>query len=173
MAQKYYNVAEAAKILGVSPADINQMVLQRELYGYRDGADWKFKTEDIERAAEERGAGGREDEGDNVLASEIELGQSDPGLSGTVIGSDKNRSPVESDIRLAGSGVKPAQGKAVASDLNLLESGIDLAGSKQPGAAKKGDAGAKVSQFEDLDMTLDQDLTLEDSAVAVSPATRR
>ena len=51
MAQKYYNVAEAAKILGVSPADINQMVLQRELYGYRDGADWKFKTEDIERAA--------------------------------------------------------------------------------------------------------------------------
>ena len=49
MAQKYYNVAEAAKILGLSPADINEMVLRRELYGYRDGADWKFKTEDIQR----------------------------------------------------------------------------------------------------------------------------
>ena len=56
MAQKYYNAAEAAKILGVSPAEINQMVLRRELYGYKDGADWKFKPEDIERVAAERGA---------------------------------------------------------------------------------------------------------------------
>ena len=111
MAQKYYNVAEAAKILGVSPADINQMVLRRELYGYKDGADWKFKTEDIDRAAAERGAGGHEDEADNVLASEIELGQSDPGLSGTVIGADKNRSSAESDIHLVESDVKLAQDK--------------------------------------------------------------
>ena len=51
MAQNYYDVDEAAKILGVSRADINQMVLRRELYGYRDGADWKFKPEDIERVA--------------------------------------------------------------------------------------------------------------------------
>ena len=51
MAQKYYNGAEAAKILGVSPAEINQMVLRRELYGFRDGSDWKFKAEDIDRAA--------------------------------------------------------------------------------------------------------------------------
>ena len=59
MAQKYYNAAEAAKILGVSPADINEMVLRRELYGYRDGADWKFKTEDIERVAAERAPAAR------------------------------------------------------------------------------------------------------------------
>ena len=169
MAQKYYNVAEAAKLLGVSPADINQMVLQRELYGYRDGADWKFKTEDIDRVAKERSAGGQEDEGDNVLASEIELGHSDPGMSGTVIGSDKKRSSGESDIRSAGSDVKPVPGKSAASDLNLLESGLDLAGSTQPGDSKKGTAGSKVSQFEDLDMTLDHDLTLEDSNVATSP----
>ncbi len=173
MAQKYYNVAEAAKILGVSPADINQMVLRRELYGYSDGADWKFKPEDIERVAAERGAGGHDEAGDNVLASEIELGQSDPGLSGTVIGADKNRSSAESDIHLAESDVKLAQGKTGASDLNLLESGIDLAGPKQPAEAKRGDAGSKVSQFEDLDMTLDHDLTLEDSNVAVSPAQAR
>ena len=149
------------------------MVLRRELYGYRDGADWKFKTEDIDRVAAERGAGGHEDEGDNVLASEIELGQSDPGLSGTVIGADKNRSSAESDIQLAESDVKLAEDKAGVSDLNLLESGIDLAGPKQPAEAKQGDIGAKVSQFEDLDMTLDHDLTLEDSNVAVSPAKPR
>ncbi len=119
MAQKYYNVAEAAKILGVSPADINEMVLRRELYGYRDGADWKFKTEDIERVAAERGSGGQDEAGDNVLASEIELGHSDPGLSGTVIGADKNRSPAESDIQLVESDVKLAEDKAGVSDLNL------------------------------------------------------
>jgi len=170
MAQKYYNVAEAAKMFGVSPADINQMVLRRELYGYRDGADWKFKAEDVERVAAERGAGGHGEEGDNVLASEFELGHSDPGLSGTVIGSDKNRSPVESDIHRMESDVKLVQDKTGISDLNLLESGIDLAGPKQPIETKKSDAGSKVSQFEDLDMTLDQDLSLEDSIVATAPS---
>ncbi len=112
MAQKYYNSAEAAKILGVSPAEINDMVLRRELYGYRDGADWKFKPEDIERVAAERAESGHEVEGDNVLASEIELGQSDPGMSGTVIGADKNASPAESDIHLADSDVKLSDGAA-------------------------------------------------------------
>ena len=164
MAQKYYNSAEAAKILGVSPAEINQMVLRRELYGYKDGADWKFKTEDIDRVAAERDESD-EGGGDNVLASEIELGHSDPGLSGTVIGVDKHQTSAESDIRLAGSDVRPAQGGAV-SDLNLLESGIDLAGSK-PAEAKK--EAPKVSQFDDLDMTLDHEHTLEDSNVSVSP----
>jgi hypothetical protein len=172
MAQKYYNVAATAKLLGVSPADINEMVLRRELYGYRDGSDWKFKTEDVDRVAAERGSAGGVDDGDDVLASEIELGHSDPELSGTVIGADKNQSPAESDIHMAGSDVKLASdvkhaaGKGGTSDLNLLESGIDLAAPK-PAEQKKG-AAAKVSPFEDLDMTLDHDLTLEDSNVAVS-----
>ena len=37
------------------------MVLRRELYGYRDGADWKFKAEDIDRVAAERGSGGQDE----------------------------------------------------------------------------------------------------------------
>ena len=165
MAQKYYNTAEAAKILGVSPADINQMVLRKELYGYRDGSDWKFKTEDVDRVAEERGSGDQGEADDNVLASEIELGHSDPGMSGTVIGADKNRSPAESDIHLVESDVKlaPDKPKPGVSDLNLLESGIDLAAPHPPAEAKRSDVGSKVSQFEDLDMTLDHDLTLEES----------
>jgi len=168
MAQKYYNSEEAAKFLGVSPAEINQMVLRKELYGYRDGADWKFKTEDIERVAEERGPS-QGDSSDNVLASEIELGGSDAGLSGTVIGADKNRSPAESDIQLVDSDVNLQQGKPGGSDINLLESGIDLAAPQQSAEAKKSDVGSKVSQFEDLDMTLDHDLTLEESAEAPGP----
>jgi excisionase family DNA binding protein len=167
MAQKYYNVAEAAKILGLSSAEVNEMVLRRELYGYRDGADWKFKTEDIDRVAAERGTGGHGDEADNVLASEIELGHSDPGLSGTVIGADQGSSHPDSDILLSHSDVKLAGEKHQASDLNLLGSDINLAGSKVGAGTRPGDTAAK---FEDLDMTLDHDLSLADSRVAAKPA---
>jgi hypothetical protein len=171
MAQKYYNAAEAAKHLGVSPAEINEMVLRRELYGYRDGADWKFKTEDIDRASAERGAGGHGDEAsDNVLASEIELGQSDPGLSGTVIGADRGPANPDSDIHLA-SDVKLAESKH-GSDVNLLGSDLNLAGSR-PGGVKLSDTAAGASRFEDLDMTLDHDLGLQESrpaGVPVQPA---
>ena len=174
MAQKYYNAAEAAKILGVSPADINQMVLRRELYGYKDGADWKFKPEDIERVAAERGAGGHEDAGDNVLASEIELGHSDPGMSGTVIGADKK--PFVRRERHPSRGKRretcPGQGRRQRSQSSGKRHRSGRPASSRP-EAKKGDAGSKVSQFEDLDMTLDHDLTLEDSNVAVSPGQAR
>ena len=51
MAQKYYNSAETAKILDVSVDDVKKMMERRELHGYRDGADWKFKVEDIDRLA--------------------------------------------------------------------------------------------------------------------------
>ena len=51
MAQKYYNTAEAAEILGLSQDEVKQMQSRHELRGFRDGADWKFKAEDIEQAA--------------------------------------------------------------------------------------------------------------------------
>ena len=89
MAQKYYNVAETAVILGISEDDVKQMQARRELHGYRDGIDWKFKVDDIDQLARDRAeqtpAGA--DQGD-VLLSEVELGLSDPGASGTVIGMD-------------------------------------------------------------------------------------
>ncbi len=168
MAQKYYNVAEAAEILGLAPAEINAMVLRRELYGYRDGADWKFKTEDIDRVAAERRAAGPDDETDNVLASEIELGQSDPGMSGTVIGPDQGAAQPDSDILLSQSDVKLAAANPADSELNFLDSSISLAAGSKVGAGTK--AGDTAAKFEDLDMTLDHDLTLADSHAAVAPA---
>ncbi len=56
MAQKYYNVKETAQIFGITEEAVRQMLERREIYGYRDGADWKFKTEDIERMAADRKA---------------------------------------------------------------------------------------------------------------------
>ncbi len=137
MAQKYLNTSQAAEKLGLSEGDVSRMRENRELYGYRDGADWKFKVEDIEKMAAKpkvpKPADSAEEDGD-VLLSEVELGHSDAGASGTVIGMGKRGpDPDGSDLH------KPGK------------------------ASPKTDAA--VSQFEELDLTLDEDLTLEDSAI--------
>ncbi|MGA2034461.1 MAG: helix-turn-helix domain-containing protein [Thermoguttaceae bacterium] len=159
MPQKYYNVKETAKLLDITEAQVKQMLDARELHGYRDGADWKFKSEDIERLAKERAsrpAAAAEDGADDVLMSELELGGSEISTSGTVIGMDPaERAAVESDIHLADSDVGLSEEKPAA---------------KKPAApAGKGDVASKVSQFEELNLTLDEDLTLEDTNV-VAPA---
>ena len=143
MAQKYFNTKQAAEKLGVSEADVAKMRENRELHGYRDGADWKFKVEDIEKLASPSKPAEPEpaEEGD-VLLSEVELGRSDAGASGTVIGMDR-------------------QGDAAG--------GSDL---HKPGGQPEADeVGSKVSQFEELDLTLDEDLTLEDSAIGEAEGT--
>jgi len=151
MAQKYYNTAEVAKVLGKSVDEVKQMLEHRELHGYRDGADWKFKTEDIDGLAEQSPPqAAPEGEHGDVLLSEVELGRSDPGLSGTVIGMNGGVQAVaDSDIRLA-------------------ESDVTLdAKPKTPDAEKTDGVDSKVTKFEELDLTLEEDLSLEDSSLAL------
>lgn len=147
MAQKYHSVKETADLLGISPDEVRKLMEQRKLYGYRDGADWKFKSEDVEKLARERElqTPAAADDADDVLLSEVELGQSGPGASGTVIGmgGDKGKAAAESDLRLA-------------------DSGIPAGGAKKGPAAK---TESKSAQFEELDLTLEDDLTLHDSVV--------
>jgi excisionase family DNA binding protein len=145
MAQKYYSCEETAKALRLSEDEIKQMAQRQELHGYRDGAQLKFKVEDVERVAQQRAAEPSEslDEGeDDVLLSEVELGPSASGASGTVIGGVENggQAPADSDLKL-GEESEPAQDAAA----DQLDS--------------------KVTQFEELDLTLEEDLTLEDSQI--------
>ena len=147
MAQKYYNTQETAQILGVSEDDVKKMLDGRDLHGYRDGANWKFKAEDIDNLAKRRQTetppSSEEEEGDDVLLSEVALGQSDLGTSGTVIGMNGvGVSTGESDIQLAGSSI-------ILSDT-----------SQTPPAIGTDEVDSKVSQFEKLDLSLDDDLTL-------------
>lgn len=148
MAQKYYNSAETAKILGKSVDEIKKMLQGHELHGYRDGADWMFKAEDIDKLAGKSAPPATEEEGGDVLLSDAELGQSDPGLSGTVIGMNSGGQVVpDSDIRLADS------------DIEIAEQ------SKAPAKKPKADSDSKAAKFEELDLTLEEDLTLEDSTL--------
>jgi excisionase family DNA binding protein len=152
MAQKYYNVKDAAEILGISEDEVRKMQEQRELYGYRDGADWKFKAEEIERVAATRppvapSTPAAQDSSEELLLSEVELGQSSIGASGTVIGMEQpGKKAIDSDLSLA-------------SDSEIhLASDIGTTGSLQTGDSQ-------LPAFEELDLTLEEDVSLEDSSV--------
>lgn len=127
----YYNTEKAAELLGVTPADVNRMRERRELNGYRDGADWKFKVEDVEAMIAKRSRGGEaeaDSEDDSVLLSEVTLGESDSGSSGTVIGMDDSSG--ESDIHLSeddGLLAPDLSGGSLSElDLTLEDSGMSL-----------------------------------------------
>ena len=148
MAQKYYNVAQTAEILGLSEDAVKQMQANRQLHGYRDGTDWKFKVEDIDRVAGEGVAAPSDPDQADVLLSELELGESDPSASGTVIGMESDhKSSADSDLLIADD------------DFQLTDSGLSLADEPDE-VASAGDTGSKAGQFENLDSELD--LTLED-----------
>ncbi len=156
MVQKYYNSAETAKVLDINSDDVKKMMERRELHGYRDGADWKFKVEDIDRLAQERQAEqpavleteAGEDQGGDVLLSEVALGQPAMGSSGTVIAMDApGAEAAKSDLSLVDSGIA------------LADSGITLADeSPTPVAQKPDDAEVKSAPVEEMNLTLDEDL---------------
>ena len=154
MSQQFYNLQKTAEVLGIAPADVNRLREQRKLHGYRSGADWKFKVEDVENFLAERikakGAAAREapaqDQKDGeVLGDDVQLGESDLDASGTVIGeTDESTDDAESDIQLADSEAAPD----AESDVQSLDADDD-------------------SEF-DLDLTIDEDIVMEDSQFSLA-----
>jgi len=55
MARKFIELQQVAALLGVSPDDLGDMRSRGEIYGYRDGSTWKFKIEEVQRLASDRG----------------------------------------------------------------------------------------------------------------------
>ena len=74
MDQKFVKLDDAAQQLGVNPDQLNQLRELGKLRAYRDGASWKFRTEDIETML-------REGLPDVSADSGIELGDLDMGLA--------------------------------------------------------------------------------------------
>ena len=175
MVRKFVDLEEAAKMLGVTPDTLGEMRERRQVFGYRDGATWKFKIEDIERLATERKAAEEEGEfaemdedPDSILLSEVELGGSNESTSSTIIGGRPDANAAEdSDIQLA----RPKS----ESDLDLgneLGLGDTKSGSGVLEAAPSGSgagSGSGVSPlFDDLD-TLDLEMpSAADSGISSS-----
>lgn len=180
MATKFIQLEEAAEQLGISADRLNEIRERNEIRGFRDGATWKFKEDEIKKlAAELKGGRGADqdlsldldDEGgpavsDSVLLSERELGGSDVIGSSTIIGDD---AAPDSDIQLAdsGSGVDGAGGSMEKDGDNKRGSGLGLQlDDADPLELDLDDAGGSdVSLGDADDMTLDTGSNIGDSAI--------
>jgi hypothetical protein len=181
MATKFYNVEKVAEILGIAPAEVNAMRERQELHGYRDGADWKFKAEEIDQLAARKPAG--DDAGDeDVILSEVELGESNPSTSGTVIGpppaealgsslsgfEDLNLSLADSALAMSGLDLAPSSSLSGASELDLAGAGLDdddlVLGASSGGTGSDltigGDSGISLLDPTDSGLSLEEPLDL-------------
>src|SRR5262245_43380724 len=72
MAGKFVDLKEAAKMLGVTPEELVEMRSHGDIFGYRDGASWKFKMEEVERVMADKGSksGSGSGVGSGVLESD-------------------------------------------------------------------------------------------------------
>lgn len=123
---RFLELNDAAKQLGVTPDELMEMRQRGEIHGYRDGASWKFKPEEVERVKGEMSASNASDsaydlafdhlmpgapaedepsselDSVSILVSDESLGQSPPTSSSTIIGKKKNgEKAADSDIKLA------------------------------------------------------------------------
>ena len=190
MAGKYLTLDEAAAKLGVSPDELIEMRSRGDVHGYRDGASWKFKVEEIDRAIGELDLAIINVDADELMGLsgiDAESGNSDiqnePGFeetksSSTVIGSkEADASPSDlqadsglvlgeasSDVDLGGSDVEAI------SDLELApssgNSGIGIADSGVDVTSGGSDV-ALVPSDDGSDIALvptDSDVKLSESA---------
>ena len=106
MAGKFIELSEAAKMLGMTQDELIELRSSGEIHGYRDGASWKFKPEEVERVQAERGGDSgtdasdeldalvadldidRDNEGSSILVSDDVPSGSDDTSSSTVIGKE-------------------------------------------------------------------------------------
>jgi hypothetical protein len=70
MVQGYYNLDEAARILGMDPDKLSHMAQRREIRAFADRGTWRFRTQDVEEMARRLGQGSDPD---------LQLGESKPG----------------------------------------------------------------------------------------------
>src|SRR5689334_2466303 len=122
MAKKLIDQEEVARMLGITPEQVNSLRDRKKLFPYRDGDQWKYKEEDIERYREEMQADKEEvgvvpaeeeswtggdlenvelqlnDDLDSILLSEIELGKSSTEGASTIIGKAGEAAAPDADL---------------------------------------------------------------------------
>lgn len=80
MARKFIELNEVASLLGMTPDEVSDMRSQGDIHGYRDGSTWKFKVEEVQKTANDRGlsiseaalAGGMPLGGDSSASSDVD-----------------------------------------------------------------------------------------------------
>jgi hypothetical protein len=175
----------AAKMLGISTSKLNDLRLKNEILGVRDGSSWKFKLDEIQRYAENKGislggaAGGGEDLDFELSSGSINLKDSADDLilkDSSVDLSDALKDSAElsfgsSDISLAGDSGIDEQAEAAAAK-KAARSAADLLADQDVAE----ESGEMASDYEDSDLVLDDsdsssEVSLEanDSGINLSP----
>ena len=175
---KLIELQEAAKMIGVTPEELTEMRSRNEIFGYRDGSSWKFKIQEIERVASERGTSLNDPtddadddsvdldldgsgDADSILISENELGKSDA-TSATVIGKPDPLGSGTSDISLdldeEGSELRlldsSASNKGMTSDVLDIDNDDEL-GSSELKLQDSGSFDINLDDDDDDDVTID------------------
>lgn len=167
MSQKFINIDDAAEKLGVSKDRLNAMREAGDLRAYRDGASWKFRTDEIEQLERDGLPSSDDDvldiepiaEGDDaesILLTDDEIDLSSSRPPSTIIGKiDPDLS--DSDLELA-----PASSGAFA-NLEELEVDLEAESSRilEPGDVAAAQEAAAKAQQEDKTET--SDLALDDN----------
>lgn len=160
------DLEKAAEILGISPEELVEMRERNEIHGYRDGASWRFKEDEVNRVKEEmqQSTGGEpvvdQFDDSSILVSEEALGESSDGATSTIIGKNESLDlEPDSDIEL---GSDLSDTGAPSSGINLTAgsetgSGDDL--SLEPGLGSDLELASDLSLGSD---SLDDDLALGD-----------
>lgn len=167
----YVSLDEAAKILGVSSDELVEMRSRGEIFGYRDGKSWKFKTDEIQRVQSELGGDALDEEagGSSILVSERQVGPT--GSKGPTIGKPGSNAGT-SDLSLGSDLNLVSDDEAMGSDVALVPdpksgSGVRLV-NRKPGTPEEsksalsdlklqsdGGSGSEVELGSDLNLAAD------------------
>ena len=190
---QFYDITKAAEVLGLKPADVQLLREQNKLHGFRDGASWKFKAEEVQNyLAESIKAKHSQPEDDDLVlggsaevagGSDLELGTGSSDLQLGAGSSDLELGAGSSDLQLGagssdlelgegssdlelGAGGSDLELGMDSSDLELTETEFEPPGGSGINLGQEGQ-GASSSDL-DLDLTLDQDVSLGESDIALA-----
>src|SRR3954452_12727829 len=135
MAGKFVDLSEAAKMIGVAPEGLVEMRSKGTIFGYRDGASWKFKVDEVERVIRERGVDARDSDSGILNAQDDDFDNMISGLSSKILADKAQEEPDDSsvliseeELGLSATGHSTIIGKGLKADSKPSDSDLRLAG---------------------------------------------
>jgi hypothetical protein len=132
MAGKFVDLAEAAKMIGVTPEALVEMRSKGTIFGYRDGSSWKFKVDEVERVIRERGVEARAGESGILSAEDDEFDNLISGLSSKILAEKAQEEPgsvlvSEQELGVSATGGSTIIGKQLKPEIKASDSDLRLA----------------------------------------------
>lgn len=179
MAGKFIELKAAAKQLGISIERLQELREAGEIHGYKDGASWKFKPEEVAKLAESLQSGGDPGNSDSFSAegfdSLLKLDEESESRDNLADSSLKISEDLELDDAFESSST--VIGKEEADQLRLADDDDDqsdvqpVRGAAKPAASqpnKAVDLSDELALADDLDFESDDALMLRDDEVHLS-----